>query len=248
MNQGENKFQEQGQDRSQEEWNANDKHPGCFSSNSNMIFPDDTEVLHTNKTEGETMKTVPPTFPSHWSPDPFPLPSLCRFAGPTSRRPSRGGKSAGYGWSSVRLRASGTDHWQTKTFGFSLWWISTHRNHVLVSVSLSTVIPCESVGEVLFFIRNAETFLCDGFLALLFTWYLCMVLWSSLDNEDGETLLRFLLDRLIEITFFSGCFYLRPAQKSCQKRMTRLQGPMARQAWFMNEKMWQNCKVAVGII
>ena len=146
--------------------------------------------------------------------------------------------------SSARLQPSASSHLNKTSFSLSVESCS-YRSQVLVSVSLSALpFFCQDISLIL----NCEMFLCEGFLALLSCWYFLIVLSSSLDNDDGETLLRFLLrTSQIMIDDIILCFYLLPAQNSCQNRITRLQGPIGRNAWFMNENILQNCKLAFVI-
>ena len=66
-----------------------------------------------------------------------------------------------------------------------------------------------------------------------------IVQYSTVQRSEYSTVLR------------SVCVspvYLLPDQKSCQKRMTKLQGPMGRNVWFMNENILQNCKSVFWVI
>ena len=156
----------------------------------------------------------------------------------------------------------------------SLYNLPTYRSHISVWLSRSRLVWSWPVPRSSLFCLMC---LCEGFLVLLSAWYFCIAarLPSPLSDDSGETLRRFLLkeergqysavQRSVQYksqystvqrseyctvlrSVWVSPVYLLPDQKSCQKRMTKLQGPMGRNVWFMNENILQNCKSVFWVI
>ena len=156
----------------------------------------------------------------------------------------------------------------------SLYNFPTYRSHISVWLSRSRLVWSWPVPRSSLFCLMC---LCEGFLVLLSAWYFCIAarLPSPLSDDSGETLRRFLLKAergqysteastvqksvqysTVQRSEYSTVLrsvwvspvYLLPDQKSCQKRMTKLQGPMGRNVWFMNENILQNCKSVFWVI